>query len=289
MSMSPRWHLIVDFDGTITQSDTIAELVRSAIQRHPTATRPRLASAWHDAQTRYLAALSAHSAKYRPSEPQRTTPAHEEAFLADLKPIEEASLSRVSHSGIFDALPPRILHEMGAEAVLEGRIALRPGWDRLLVRAAAADVPLTVLSVHWSRSFIQGVLSRGAPPLEVVANEIAEGGRIVGPGSASARLTTAADKMAEMRRRAVAADVVYLGDSPTDLTCLLGARRGVVLVPGGEPASPLLDSLRRIGVGVAHVGEMASWAATTCAETEEKVVFWARDMDEVLRSGVLGI
>ncbi|KAG5912694.1 hypothetical protein E4U53_005210 [Claviceps sorghi] len=283
-------HLVVDFDGTITQSDTIAELVGSAIQRHAAPTQTHLQSAWHDALTTYLADLDAHQATYRPSETQRTTPAQEEAYLAGLKPLEEASLTRVSRTGLFRALPPRVLHEMGAQAVLSGRIALRPGWHHLVDRATAAGVPVTVLSVHWSRSFIQGVLSRGAPAEpEVVANEI-EGGCIVGPEPGRAhRLTTAGDKVEELRRRARSARVVYLGDSPTDLTCLLRAWRGVVLVPDGgdeAPSSPLLDILRRIGVGIAHVAEMPS-DDDACAEG--KRVFWARDMREVLRSGLFGV
>ncbi|KAG6003211.1 hypothetical protein E4U21_002242 [Claviceps maximensis] len=325
-------HLIVDFDGTISQSDTIAELVRSAIQRQrqqqqqqqeeeETQAHTRdLQSAWDHALKTYLADYNAYKTSHTPPQPQRTTPAQEAIFLAGLRPLEEASLTRVSRSELFRGLSRHALREMGIEAVSSGRIRLRSGWEGMLAWARGQGIPVTVLSVHWSRSFIGGVLScdygggrcdaGGAgigveAEVEVIANEIDEDGVIIGPGGDGiSRLMTAGDKMDELRRRSATASggdccssgsseddkVVYLGDSVTDLTCLLEAWRGIVLVPGeNESSSPLLDTLRRIGIHFIHVGDMASRSGAAGSACEKKkVVFWARDMQEVLRSGILG-
>ncbi|KAG5986069.1 hypothetical protein E4U43_005688 [Claviceps pusilla] len=292
-------HLVVDFDGTITQSDTIAELVRSAMQhqhrqRPQTQTDHNLPSAWEHALQTYLAEYRAYHADYHPPETRRTTPALEASFLAGLKPLEEASLARVSHSGLFVALSRHALHDMGAEAVSSGRVRLRSGWPDLLAEATRRGIPLTVLSVHWSRSFIQGVLSHdllpSGPPIDVLANEIDDQGGIVGPaGDEPSRLVTAGDKLAVLQRWTAAAEheVIYLGDSPTDLTCLLAAQTGIVLAAGEDGSSPVLKTLRRIGIQVKHVGGIMA-ARAGSADGTEQVVFWARDMREVLQSGVLG-
>ncbi|KAG5996303.1 hypothetical protein E4U54_002616 [Claviceps lovelessii] len=296
-------HLVVDFDGTITQSDTIAELVRSAMQHQrrqrtqtqtQTQTDHSLPSAWKHALQTYLAEHHAYHANYHPPETRRTTPALEAGFLAGLRPLEEASLARVSHSGLFRGLSRRALHGMGAEAVSSGRVRLRSGWPDLLAEATRRGIPLTVLSVHWSRSFIQGVLSHdlppAGPPVDVLANEIDDQGGIVGPaGDELSRLVTAGDKLAVLRRWTAAAEheVVYLGDSPTDLTCLLAAQTGIVLAAAEDGSSPVLKTLRRIGIQVKHVGGIKASRAGSADETE-KAVFWARDMREVLQSRVLG-
>ncbi|KAG5975192.1 hypothetical protein E4U58_001821 [Claviceps cyperi] len=288
-------HLVLDFDGTITQLDTTAELVLAAIRRQRRHQQDLLA-AWTDAVQAYMQDNHAFKANYTPTRDQRTTPAQEDVYLASLRPIEEASLTRISHSGLFRGLEDTDLYEMGVEVISEDIVAIRSGWGAVLGEAVRRDISVTILSVNWSTSFIRGVLScmKGGPSVEgvkVIANDLSEEGEIIGPGGdTECRLMTSQDKLEALRREIpVGEKVVYVGDSVTDLGCLMEVSRGVALASeeGGDGPPLLLTTLRRIGVELVSIGEVER------AEREErsgkKVVFWAREVEELLKSGALWI
>lgn len=272
--------LVFDFDGTITQHDTIGELAQSAIRREKHRTQRDLQPAWDDAVQKYLQDHQSYTANFTPPEPERRTVEEEERFLAGLRPIEEASLTRVSRSGLFAGLEKSDLIQMGVEAVSTGRVRITEGYQDLLEEAQRGGAKVDVLSVNWSRSFIEGVLHEHAAAVNVVANEISEDGSINGPSSCLPRIMTAPDKMRAFRRMIVGEhqQAVYFGDSATDLTCLLLCR-GIVLARGKESSS-LLKTLSRIGTDVPHVG--------SAQDHTNKRLFWARNFREVTQSGVLG-
>ncbi|KAG6086736.1 hypothetical protein E4U31_002278 [Claviceps sp. LM219 group G6] len=288
-------HLVLDFDGTITQLDTTAELVLAAIRRQRRHQSDLLA-AWTDAVQAYMQEYHAFKANYTPTRDQRTTPAQEDVYLANLRPIEEASLTRISHSGIFRDLEDTDLYEMGVEVISKDIVAIRSGWGAVFGEAIRRDIPVTILSVNWSRSFIRGVLScmKGGPSVEgvkVIANDLSEEGEIIGPGGDSeCRLMTSQDKLEALRREIpVGEKVVYVGDSVTDLGCLMEVSRGVALASeeGGDGPPLLLTTLRRIGIELVPVGEVES--AVREEENGKKVVFWAKEVGELLESGALWI
>ena len=155
------------------------------------------------------------------------------------------------------------------------RMGKERGWD------------VAVVSVNWSGEFIRGVVGVGCEEdaqgvvETVVSNSIAwPGGRIQGPSELGTEpLVTAGDKLRAMESltaRLGEEKVVYLGDSTTDLACLVAADLGVVMADDAE--SKLLRALKRIGFDVSHVSE--PW------EDGRRLV-WARDYDEVLQSGVM--
>ncbi|GAB0137000.1 hypothetical protein EsDP_00005283 [Epichloe bromicola] len=274
----PQMRLVLDFDGTITQRDTIGELAQSAIRRKKHQTQRDLQRAWDDAVRKYLQDHQSYTANFTPPESERRAVEEEERFLAGLRPIEEASLTRVSHSGLFAGLEKSDLVQMGVEAVSTGRVRITEGYPDLLEEARRGGAKVDVLSVNWSRSFIEGVLHRHAG-VNVVANEVSEDGSIHGPSPCMPRITTAPDKVRAFRR-IVGEDqkAFYFGDSATDLTCLLLCR-GIVLARDKESSS-LLKTLSRIGTDVPHVGSAQDHA--------DKRLFWARNFREVMQSGVLG-
>ncbi|KAG5967263.1 hypothetical protein E4U56_000935 [Claviceps arundinis] len=288
-------HLVLDFDGTITQLDTTAELVLAAIRRQRRH-QPDLLAAWTDAVQAYMQEYHAFKANYTPTRDQRTTFAQEDVYLASLRPIEEASLTRISHSGLFRDLEDTDLYEMGVEVISKGIVAIRSGWGAVLGEAIRRDISVTILSVNWSRSFIRGVLScmKGEPSVEgvkVIANDLSEEGVIIGPeGDSECRLMTSQDKLEALRREIpVGEKVVYVGDSVTDLGCLMEVSRGVALAgeEGGDGPPLLLTTLRRIGVELVPVGEVER--AVREERSEKKVVFWAKEVEELLESGALWI
>ncbi|PHH86858.1 hypothetical protein CDD83_9650 [Cordyceps sp. RAO-2017] len=282
-------HLVFDFDGTITLQDTIGELVGSAIalqrQRHGR----HLQAVWEEAMRAYSADYEAYRTQSgRPAAAEAPTAGQEDEeeererrFLAGLKEVEEASLDRVGRSGIFAGLDAERLSGMGAEAVAQGRVIVRDGLADMLGLASRRGWRTDVLSVNWSAAFIRGVLGAYPPTGGVTANEISAGdGLIGGPGGGLiARITTAPDKLAALRRLVRGDDtVVYFGDSTTDLECLLYDEGVAVVAAGARDDSRLVRTLRRLGHGVPHVAERQPGAAG---------ISWASSFREVLDSGLL--
>ncbi|KAJ6445793.1 prohibitin-2 [Purpureocillium lavendulum] len=284
------FHLIFDFDGTITHADTINTLATSAVALQRSRTGRDLGPAWDAAVREYLAEYGAYKDSYVPEEQRRTCVAEEAHFLKSLKTVEDASLDRVSRSGIFAGLSGADLRRLGADAVAAGDFVVREGFGELLDLARQRGWKTDIISVNWSCAFISGVLGvtqrqHHDQPIRVIANEIDPlYGQITGPSFLGTRLTTSADKLRAMRHLLAghgddALHVVYFGDSTTDLECLLHARQGVVL-SSNEDQSSLLQTLRRVDHPAAHVGTPPPRQESQANNS----VSWARDFHEVLAS-----
>ena len=71
---------------------------------------------------------------------------------------------------------------------------------------------------------------------------------------------------------------MYIGDSSTDLRCLLEAGQGIVIAAvDGEKESSLLRTLRRLDYRVGHVDDRKRGSG----------LVWARDFGEIVASGIL--
>lgn len=276
--------IVLDFDGTITRHDTIATLAAHAISKNggtaAGADWDRIVEAYTLDHERYVAG-------YSPPASERTTPAQELAFLNGLRALEQASLDRVADSGLFRDLAPDDLARFGECAAVRdggGPVEIRRGFAELLDGLSRRG-RIAVVSVNWSADFIRGCCCGGwGGELDVIAANAVEfpTGRVCGavPGGGGELVLAARDKYAALEavvrrwgRRP--GEVVYVGDSGTDLECLL-ACRGIVITDDGEGA--LLETLRRLGFEVRHVSECG---------TDFRLA-WARDFKEILDSGILG-
>jgi thiamine phosphate phosphatase / amino-HMP aminohydrolase len=117
--------------------------------------------------------------------------------------------------------------------------------------------------------------------------------RLIEAERMKARLLTASDK-ARMMQDIVMSNpatavgdaarkrqTVYIGDSTTDLACLLQADIGLVMADG-EEESKLIQALQRLGWTVPHVSEVDG------SEVSKGQMVWARSFREILDSKVLG-
>lgn len=268
--------LVFDFDGTITQKDTIGELAQAAISLQRQRTGRELQPAWDHAVQAYFQDYASYKTNFKPPELERCSIEAETKFLAGLKDAEEASLSRVSGSGLFAGLQRDDLFQMGVEAVSFGRVLITEGFEELLNAASRKELKVHILSVNWSKAFIEGVLHQHQ--LHVFANEVAENGEIHAPRGLDSRMTTAPDKLRALRQIIHTDEqVLYFGDSTTDLECLLHSH-GVVIAK--DTTSSLLNTLSRIAIQVPHIEHLH--------EHTDIKVFWARDFRDVLHSGFLG-
>jgi 2-hydroxy-3-keto-5-methylthiopentenyl-1-phosphate phosphatase len=268
--------LIFDFDGTITQQDTISELASAAIAFQHAQRGQDLRATWDQVVQDYLSDYQHHKENYQPKDEERREVAQEITFLNSLQPIEQASLRRVQASGVFDGLEQMGLFEMGVSAIESKKIKIREGFKELTKLAERNGWGLGVISVNWSRSFIRGVLHQFSIP--IVANEVSSDGRICGPDFLDEQLTNSAGKLSALKHEFRAGDesILYFGDSPTDLECLL-AHKGLVISSNVD--STLMRTMRRLSIPVQHV--------ETYNKEANNSVYWAMDFQEVIGSGLL--
>lgn len=291
--------LIFDFDGTITEKDTISTLAGAALAHQNDRHGEDLGAVWDEVVKRYVSDCKQYSAGYEVPEAERRTAEEELAFLGGSGDVERASLKRIRQSGVFRGLEEKQLFEMGRGAASDGTIALRDGAGELMRLAGERGWTVGVISVNWSRAFIAGALDGLIPLSSIVANEFAPDGTVQGPKSLSGHpLTNGTGKLAvfdedrslQPTGEATSGPTIYFGDSTTDMECLLhgggeggeGGGGGGIAVASSEDDSSLIKTLRRVGLPVPHVG-----AAAMDAEAKTSGVYWARDFREVIDSNIL--
>lgn len=288
-------HVVLDFDGTITTADTISHIVQAAVRQKQNQNQEMKDSigskdwtaVWQSIVDVYSSDLSAFAQSHTSAE-QRTTLGEEIEYLRGLRIVEQSSLARVAASELFRGFDHA--REAGRTDIQESRVTLRYGFkefmDHLQSGTSSQSPKVHVLSVNWSKAYISGVLC-GWHFSQLVANEINSlDGTIHAPpdvldGTSSAPdgagpLVTSDDKLAAAKwllGHTEPGSVVYIGDSTTDLECLV-AYGGIVMAPDGR--SSLLATLRRLGYEVPHV-----------SESNDQSIRWARDFHEIMTNHVL--
>ncbi|HEX3017550.1 MAG TPA: hypothetical protein VHP31_06820 [Caproicibacter sp.] len=186
---SPRqWHVILDFDGTITTEDTIDTLVYTSISiKHPPLSNSELretdeAKSWEVCKDTYVQELQEYakaavrSATESPANLKQSSIKAKEAFLNGLRPVELASVERVGRSGIFREVTPSQLRQCarelattvdkgptqysnGVKAEGKERILIRKGFRQFIGEIETRSLrSWGVVSVNWSREWIRGAL-----------------------------------------------------------------------------------------------------------------------------------
>ena len=207
--------------------------------------------------------------------------------------------TRAVDAGVFRGVGGAEVRRLAVEAVARGDVRLRDGWARAFALAAAATaaagrqggvLSTSVVSVNWSRRFVCECLRAAAVAAqdaggddvlwavracEVFANElpdvVAEGAgqnqEAAGLEGKALELRTSDDKLRQVlriRERDSGGEsttrTVYVGDSATDLECLVAADVGVVVrdedLGGGQ--REFKETCHRIGIKVRRLTE---WSA----------------------------
>jgi len=296
--------LILDFDGTITTSDTLAPLSRIGYNHAASQSPSHTLTAWSEIVSAYLSDYSQHATSYTPTAEERTTLAQEAAWLNSLEPIERASARRAVEAGIWDDVTREEVEAAAKREVGEGTVRLRRGLGELMEWAVKGSeqqgrmgrgVEVSVLSVNWSRQWIWSILRNGTgssvdgghtiemlKKVAIFANELPSIAALPGgdiPGT-SVELRTSGDKLRCMQGQTSASNsafVVYVGDSATDLECLAEADLGICMRDEkmGSSQKELAEILERLAIDVQWIGEEKSQIA------DEKRIVWARDFGDV--------
>ncbi|KAK4212967.1 hypothetical protein QBC37DRAFT_483420 [Rhypophila decipiens] len=182
----PPLLVVLDFDGTITQEDSLDALTRfaahyNAAKEPAVVSESSLLDDWNISVIEpYLRDLAKFENEYTPTKQDRTTWEEEKTYLESLRTVEESSVERVEASPIFKGFGDDDYRRFGREAAAitadEGAeksgqptptVRLRPGFNDFLLWWAAASQRsqqqqqrklLGLVSVNWSRHFIEGVL-----------------------------------------------------------------------------------------------------------------------------------
>lgn len=267
---SRRLLLLLDWDGTITQHDTL-NLVA------PASSEIKYDSPNFSVyQDEYMRDYTEFKTKFG----QITNKEQMYDYLHSIRSIEERSLNRVRRlfEGTNDAQRRNRI----------GKICYRNGWAAMQFwmaqKAACHTLAAYIVSVNWSRTFISDALEECARQNHaeqiisyVYANELATKpgtdectGLIQGPGQRECILT-GLDKvrMCEAISTKYAGDtIVYVGDSTTDIPCLLWADVGILIGSGDQ----VRDMLHQAGMdSVLHTVD--SWKQLDAMQQGKSIVY----------------
>ncbi|ORX88612.1 hypothetical protein K493DRAFT_306478 [Basidiobolus meristosporus CBS 931.73] len=221
--------LVTDFDETITQQDSIAALAETAYTAREgrNSTGGAEIPPWSYFGDAYGKDYTEATEKLPPQPTQNGTLAQLYYFLDALKEVELRSLQRVSKGLALSGVSREELSRGGS------RIALRPNSLKVLKRfAKESDRELHVLSVNWSKDWIAGALKTvSTRPISIVSNDLHFDKNGISTGYIAPSVVVAGDKLRAFKKlhkpRGTAS--MYIGDSSTDLECLLEADYGVVV------------------------------------------------------------
>ncbi|KAJ3409807.1 hypothetical protein HDV05_004249 [Chytridiales sp. JEL 0842] len=313
MSTPSITNLIIDFDETITREDTIAHIPSLAafysLPAHSIPHPPRIPfdhplliqsqQSWKGIVQAYLDDLS----KLKPhTHPLPTSAISKETSEESLrKQIESASLDRVEKCGALKGLSRTQLFEFGKTGV-----ETRDGWEAFAVQLSrsSSKFEVVIASLNWSQDLVRGVLSRSLlENVELIINDLefdSTTGLSTGSFRKERRVLTGEDKVRYLEERKGSWQrTIYVGDSTSDLPCLVSADLGILLLPEsseGRVPNSVLRKLERYSPRVevvdvivvleerrAKVGEIETVEWWTANDSATKRIVVAKNWKEVSR------
>ncbi|KAJ4393732.1 hypothetical protein N0V93_002947 [Gnomoniopsis smithogilvyi] len=277
-------HIIFDFDGTITEKDTIGNIAQAALEwrKTPDGGGADLTREWEHVVQSYVQDLAKYD-QTQPPEQQRITWQQERDYLRGRRVVEEASLARVRESGIFAgfAADDRLV-AAGRRDRETGRTRIRDGFAEYLTMIRDHNHIVHVVSVNWSAAYIRGVLEPWNIT-SIVANEIQLDGSIA---TSLECFTPQPSRLEPLKALATSSDKLeatkhllervggqckgYFGDSTTDLECLDFCGGWVITASDGK--SSLVRTLQRLGHDVPCISGPRG---------ADSRISWAHDFTEV--------
>jgi len=294
--------LVLDFDGTLTTTDTLAPLSQIGYDHAARRANPAKLPPWSDIVDAYVSDYKAHISSYAPAASARRTIAEEAAWLNSLQPIEQASANRAVSAGIWEGVTKSEVQEAATKAILHENVKLRRGWDELIRNVSKhKGSTIEVVSVNWSRWWIKCILDAGwsldhddkdvngldavaiySNELPSIVQDIDKTKKSPMPG-AGVPLRTSGDKLQHLRGSVTPEKrdrpfTVYVGDSATDLECLVEADLGICIrdVNMGSSQKELAQRLARLDITVGRIGDLSKTRSHV-----KPCIVWANDFAEV--------
>jgi thiamine phosphate phosphatase / amino-HMP aminohydrolase len=301
-----KLHLILDWDGTIVEENSLPLLEKL----NPNG--PAYSQFLED----YIKDYQAHVADYPVAKAERKTLEQEYAYLESLVDIERRSIERIEAAGFFrgvkwDDVKPNIFDKVADEVVSSKQLTLRQGMEEL-IKVCTSNGKVEVLSVNWSVHFIQSALrtlTKGSgicvDNTPIYANEIDPSGtgllsrldadlkpiwfRNNLSAHRNARGIWTADSKAQVMEALRSKDhlAVYIGDSETDLKCLMEADIGIQVRDSQEQGinklTGLTGTLNRLQIPQHPITSFKNWKSDL-QRTDEHIIWYTCDLQEVVRA-----
>ncbi|MCO5591030.1 hypothetical protein L7F22_045006 [Adiantum nelumboides] len=233
--------LMVDFDLTCSVSDSCSALANVSVQaalknnqglRHQKSAA-EIRSRWDILEKSYS---EHHSRICIPPEVEENCDRFFNvdglrSFLERLSSFEIKSNTEIIRQGIFEGLNLEDVWNAGCD------MALQEGCTNFLRQVSSnQNVNFHIISVCWSESFVKGALAKeGLENVEVHSNEFITSGSCTS-GDIKRVIETPFDKervfeelMHNLKSLSRSVRSIYIGDSVTDLLCLLEADMGIVI------------------------------------------------------------
>lgn len=244
--------LIVDFDETISQKDTIQTLVTSAMQNRAADELPTIKE-WEQMVEWYKTRHSHRCDKWLNS-PREHCQGTVVDFLSEIESLEMVSIDRVMKEKFLAGLRKEQLRKAGSQ------IQKQKGAAAILSEIRSAGVTVEILSANWSQTFVNAAVKGLCD--SVVTNRLLFDEQGYSTGEIELRVVSARDKWRHFKsRRSKTGLTGYIGDSMSDLRAILEADIGILV---GENLI-CLRTIDRFQIPIERVTK-ASHRAANCSE-----------------------
>lgn len=286
---------MLDFDGTVTIDDTTgiigSRCLANAREMAPTDTsHPMLPDSMEYYSNLYMQEYQqAKQALVGSSESQSI--GDEVSRLSETAHVEKDSFMRV-HNAILSvpggiqklhhdqARRDEFMMESGRQAIRNGEVRIRDpeALHKLIARVQTDGNDWRIVSVSWSRRFILGALIEAG--LINGSHEEAVAGRIrcnelLAPNPSGNIICSARDKQNEFHKllaewagplrdehgRDAETFTIYVGDSTTDIGCLVSSGIGMYLQAGGPGEDKVVPTLERLGIQTMRITDLPTYNA----------------------------
>ena len=316
-----RLLLLLDFDSTVSLTSTLPSFLSTpaTIYSKSNPVSPDAPATASELTDLYSSDLASHVTD-SPDRPSSTTTLRQQiAHQNSLRPVELASFFRGLTAFQSVKASNADIQHAACQAVSTGEVRMRNGWLRLLELCIDADrqqkTEVCILSVAWSPVWIRGLLNAAASQsqdgtsfsgrkaretkgviegLQIECNDVLKRHDSEDDDAGKAGIYVSADKLRKMSQLRVSASyadhecprwTVYIGDSLTDLECLLAADVGIIMRDEetmGSEQRALMESLTRFAIATYRIRSFGQ-----IQTAQGKILWWARDFDEVVDSGCL--
>lgn len=201
--------VLIDFDQTITNKDTIGVIGQFGVSRN------NLSTPWSYFVDSYLEDYSGHQA-HLPDLPNESDFKAFAQQLDSYKPVEKASLARVSKHKVFEGLSRKDFVEEGKRL---RETLLQPNVISALMQYKNN---IRIVSLNWSKDWILGFTDElGLAREQIYSNDLTFENDTC-TGKITPRILTPGDKQSIIKSEIIKSSqkVIYIGDSLGDIEAL---------------------------------------------------------------------
>ncbi|CCE81979.1 Piso0_002667 [Millerozyma farinosa CBS 7064] len=236
---------LIDWDETITKGDTIhlvAEASNATKKRDPP---------FEYYVSVYNRAYDDYKQEFLTKRGEVNSIEKEMDFQRGMKKVEMSSVNELCKLKFFEGLTVQNL------VAQSSKVSLRENFLDFLGKCRLYNVPVIILSVNWTKLIMESVLrshgfSEDSMDIQYIVNELEfSGGVCTGVFDSSRSVRTGIDKLEYLVKvRSTLGDVCYIGDSSTDIPCLVNSDAGIVMENGSA-----IKSLQKINVSLSSLSQ----------------------------------